>query len=133
MLTADALNGLLAITPLTARHVTANEAAVTGTEKNITSMPLAAAAVLIPTTIVAGGTLDVSVQGRNKSTDAWTTGVVTFAQATSAAMTIQRLSLPTHFRRYRTLHTVAGTAGAVGWVVLLVGTRVRYAPITQVD
>lgn len=132
MLTQDVLNGLLAVTPLQARHVAAAEANVNGTEKNITSMPLAAAAILVPTTIAAGVTLDVRVQGRNRSTDSWTDNVAVFAQASNASQGIQRVNIATPFRRYRTVHTITGT-GAIGFTVLLAGTRVRYAPITQVD
>jgi hypothetical protein len=132
LLTADALNGLLAVTPLTARQVAAAEAAVNGTEKVITSMPMAQAAVLVPTNCAAGVTLDVRLQGRNKSTDSFTDNVVIFAQVTNASNGIQRLNIASPFKRYRTVHTVAGT-GSCGWVVLLVGSKVKYAPITQVD
>lgn len=135
MITKDALDGLLAITPLASVKRTA-AATTNGTEKVITSMPHAVAAVLTVQECTAAHTADIKVQGRNLSTDSWVDTSAVFTQVTNAAQGVQRKNIDVPYKRYRSVDTTAGAFGAnqvVTFSLVLVGTRVKYAPITQVD
>lgn len=133
-LVKDALDGLLAITPLSAFSL--NSATTTnGTEKEVGSMPLAVAAVLTPVTCPAAHTATVTVQGRDSAAGAWE-DVATFAQVTNANTAIQRVNIETPRKRYRTVIVTTGAFGAnvlVIGTVHIVGTNVYNAPIVQVN
>lgn len=135
LLTSDALDGLLAITPLS---VAARNAAAStnGADKVMSSMPMAVAAILSVSACPAAHTLTVSVEGRNLSTDGYTS-VATFTQVTNANFaTPQRRNIAQPFKRYRGVDVTTGAFGAgvfVSFALILVGTRVKFAPITQVD
>jgi hypothetical protein len=135
---SDALTDKLAVTVITAAYRTALGAGTNGTERDLTtaSRPQSCAVVLSPINCPAGKTLDVKVQGRRLTADAWT-DLATFTQVTSANVTtVQRASVPS-FPRYRTVETVGGTAfngttDSVAYDCVLIGTDVMVAPITQV-
>lgn len=122
----DALADKLAISVLTSAGRVAAVAGVAQTEKVVAAMPLSVAAILTVPSCTAGKTLDLKIQGRRLSTDAWV-DLATFTQVTNANFTTpQRVNLPS-YPRYRTFDTVAGSAfngttDVVAYDVVLVGT-----------
>lgn len=136
MIVQDALE-LLAITPLAAVAANAAAGPTNGTEKTLASMPEAVVAVLLPIVCPAAHTLDLKVQGRNLSTDAWT-DLATFTQVTNAAAGVQRLNITSPKKRYRAVYTTAGAFGAgvyLSFDCTIVGTNAQFktAGMVQVD
>jgi hypothetical protein len=130
----DALDGLLAITPLLAKADTAAQTATDGSEKDLRSAPGAVAFALIPALCTAAYTITVRVYGRNKSADSWTL-IGTFTQVTNAAQAIQLMNCPTPYRRYKAQYDTTGAYGGgvqTAFTVAVVGTNSKFGPITQV-
>jgi hypothetical protein len=135
LITADALDGLLAVTPLQSARETAVVTNSVSTDKVMAMMPHAVSVLLTVIECTAAHTLDIKVQGRNLSTDAYT-DVAIFAQVTNANQANQRLNIAQPYKRYRTSRSTTGAFGAgqfVTYSLTLIGTRCKFAPITQVD
>jgi hypothetical protein len=130
----DALVDKITLTSLLAVKRTAAVAGVGQAEKVLAAMPQSVCAMVTPIEISTGKTLDLKIQGRRLSTDAWT-DLQTVPQQVAGATTPLRYNLPS-YPRYRVFETVAGTAFGAGetvtYEVTLVGTDVMNAPITQV-
>jgi hypothetical protein len=97
-------------------------------------MPQSVAAILCtPNTPAGADTITVKIQGRNKSTDAWT-DVGTFTAIAAAAHGVQRMNLTPVFKRYKAVITTTGAFTSVSYEVFcaIAGTDVMNAPITQV-
>jgi hypothetical protein len=122
----DALNDKLALTVLSGAARVAAVAGVAQAEKVITSAPQTVAAILSVLQISAGKTLDLRIQGRRLSTDAWTDLQVIPQKLTGDTGSVVRYNLPS-LPRYRVFETTAGTAfngttDLVAYDLVLVGT-----------
>lgn len=130
----DALDGLLAITPLLAKADVTAQTALDGAEKDLRSSPGAVAFALIPTLCTATYTITVRVYGRNKAADAWTL-IGTFTTVTNAAQAVQLMNCPLPYRRYKAQYDTTGAYGGgvlTSFAVAVVGTNSKFGPIAQV-
>lgn len=133
---SDPLSDRLSLASL---HIGAVAAGVTTSAELVMGgagpMPLSQAAILKGTSGAASHTLDVKIQGRQLSTDAWT-DLITFTQLTNGNFsTAQRVNLPLHFSRFQIIWTAIGAFGSsqvLGAACVFAGTDLYHAPYTPV-